>query len=86
MTTVLVTSARDRERAFIYFVTDTPHKLNSAIEQIPIIIKTISEGLAPASLKYCYGLSKYGKDYLLITQADILKLQGMNDKIGRAIP
>lgn len=55
---VLVTSANERARAFTYFVTDTPHKLKSAIEQIPIIINIIREGLFPASIKYCSGLSR----------------------------
>lgn len=54
--TVLVTSAKERARALMYFVTETPHKLKRAIEKIPMMIKIIREGLCPASEKYCSGL------------------------------
>ena len=53
-----MTSAKERARALIYFVTETPHRLKRAIENIPIIMKIISEGLCPAYIKYCSGLSR----------------------------
>ena len=83
--TVLVTSASDLAKALIYLVTETPQRLNRAIEKIPIIMNAINDPFCPASRKYCSGLSKKEKDDYDITQADIPKLQGIKVMAGRTI-
>ena len=56
ISTVLVTSAKDLANELMYLVTDTPQRLNKAIEKIPNMINTIRDQFCPAYLKYCYGL------------------------------
>jgi hypothetical protein len=51
--TVRVTSAIERAKALIYFVTVTPQILNVAMENIPNITKNNNPPFAPIYEKYC---------------------------------
>jgi hypothetical protein len=80
--TVLVTSPIDLAKALMYLVTDTPAILKVAIEKIPKMTKNKRAPFEKIAAKYDSGLSIYGIDRLLNTQALYPKEQGMKVIIG----